>query len=102
MVGSVSASSGIPRGELVTEGLEEKLGESLPPWVVAGHPWIVLFEVTSFVSNSVRLCGLLGLPELSVHVFQVRTLEWVSISLLQEIIPTQGLETLAGRFFLLP
>ena len=41
MVGSVSASSGIPRGEpwaLVTEGLEEKLGESLPPWVVAGFP----------------------------------------------------------------
>ena len=41
MVGSVSASFGFPGGEpwaLVTEVLEEKPDESLPPWVVAGLP----------------------------------------------------------------
>ena len=84
MVGSMSASSGSPGGEpwvLVTEVLEEKPDESLPPWVVAGL--LLDCAVRSHLIR-VQLCATLWIVARhgsSVHgIFQARILEWVAIS----------------------
>ena len=51
-------------------------------------------ESHSVVSNSLPPQGLHGIPVPRDYmgIFQARTLEWVGISLLQGIFPTQGLD----------